>query len=71
MNTEKKSTIYFLNLEKGNHVKKHTQKLYINDSTNTFEDLKIQTQKVLRGVKKSLRIICRFDYWLIFNNLNN
>ena len=30
-----KSTKYFLNLEKRNHVKKHIRKLYINDAINT------------------------------------
>ena len=32
---DERSTKYFLNLEKRNHVKKHMRKLYINDSMTT------------------------------------
>ena len=35
MNMERKAQIYFLNLEKRNHVKKHIRKLCINGKTTT------------------------------------
>ena len=35
MNMERKAQIYFLNLEKRNHVKKHTRKLCVNCKITT------------------------------------
>ena len=35
MNMERKAQIYFLNLEKRNHVKKHTRKLCVNGKITT------------------------------------